>query len=129
MLLLPLFPAPVPALLEEDASMLSLPSETQAINDPEGIQQEPGLLQESIKSLTSKATPFDTCCLTARIGGTATFTTRLATGPPTGGCEVRGTSELGSLLRGSISSLPGFWALGFSDVFRVQGFRFRGFGF
>mmetsp|Transcript_77380 Transcript_77380/g.185429 ORF Transcript_77380/g.185429 Transcript_77380/m.185429 type:complete len:429 (+) Transcript_77380:85-1371(+) len=36
-------------------------------------------LMESIKSLTSKATPFDTCCLTARIGGTATFTTRLVT--------------------------------------------------
>ena len=27
----------------------------------------------------SEATPFDTCCLTARIGGTATFTTRLVT--------------------------------------------------
>ncbi|CAE7319084.1 unnamed protein product [Symbiodinium natans] len=36
-------------------------------------------LMDSIKSLTSKATPFDTCCLTARIGGTATFTTRLVT--------------------------------------------------
>lgn len=36
-------------------------------------------LMESIKALTSKATPFDTCCLTARIGGTATFTTRLVT--------------------------------------------------
>jgi len=28
---------------------------------------------------TEQATPFDTCCLTARIGGTATFTTRLVT--------------------------------------------------
>jgi hypothetical protein len=27
----------------------------------------------------AEATPFDTCCLTARIGGTATFTTRLVT--------------------------------------------------
>ncbi|CAJ1452886.1 unnamed protein product, partial [Effrenium voratum] len=36
-------------------------------------------LMDTIKSLTSKATPFDTCCLTARIGGTATFTTRLVT--------------------------------------------------
>lgn len=32
---------------------------------------------DTIKVLTSKATAFDTCCLTARIGGTATFTTRL----------------------------------------------------
>ena len=59
-LLLQLFPLPVRALLEEDASTLLLPSEMQAVNDPEGIQPEPGLLQESIKSLTSKATPFDT---------------------------------------------------------------------
>eukprot|EP00930_Biecheleria_cincta_P083622 TRINITY_DN73158_c0_g1_i1.p1 TRINITY_DN73158_c0_g1~~TRINITY_DN73158_c0_g1_i1.p1 ORF type:complete len:434 (-),score=78.88 TRINITY_DN73158_c0_g1_i1:117-1418(-) len=34
-------------------------------------------LMTSIEALTSKATAFDTCCLTARIGGTATFTTRL----------------------------------------------------
>lgn len=36
-------------------------------------------MMASIEALTSKATPFDTCCLTARIGGTATFTTRLVT--------------------------------------------------
>mmetsp|Transcript_55119 Transcript_55119/g.98371 ORF Transcript_55119/g.98371 Transcript_55119/m.98371 type:complete len:431 (-) Transcript_55119:119-1411(-) len=34
-------------------------------------------LMEAIRVLISQATPFDTCCLTARIGGTATFTTRL----------------------------------------------------
>jgi len=34
-------------------------------------------LMYEIDFLTQKATPFDTCCLTARIGGTATFTTRL----------------------------------------------------
>jgi len=34
-------------------------------------------LLKAIQVLISKATPFDTCCLTARIGGTATFSTRL----------------------------------------------------
>lgn len=32
---------------------------------------------DKVKALTTKATSFDTCCLTARIGGTATFSTRL----------------------------------------------------
>ena len=38
---------------------------------PEPLRPTPNRCRE--------ATPFDTCCLTARIGGTATFTTRLVT--------------------------------------------------
>eukprot|EP00913_Durusdinium_trenchii_P025151 g23610.t1 len=76
-------------------------------------------LMESIKSLTSKATPFDTCCLTARIGGTATFTTRLVTRTEVVASELqelRKKLELGieELTRASIEDFR--HALGASNI-------------
>jgi len=59
-------------------------------------------LIECIEVLGMPATTFDTCCLTARIGGTATFTTRLVTRTDK---LINRLQDLGALLTCGIEEL------------------------